>query len=116
MVETSGTVCPHRGCPRESCHLAAQLEAHNYNNEVDADNFDAGDCDDAGDDDGNGCDGDSYGEDDEDLTCRQYFNRTSTTHYQISMAQTLTMAIMMIMLFMLSMRMKDYDGELFKYC
>ena len=52
----------------------------------------------------------------EDFTCRQCFNRTSTTHYQISMAQTLAMAIMMIMLFMLSMRMKDYDGELFKYC
>ena len=102
MFDTLGTVCPHRGCPRESCHLAAQLEAHNYNNnEVDADNGDDGDCDDAGNDDGNSCDGDIYGEDDEDLTCRQYFNRTSTTHYQISMAQTLAMAIMMIMLFML---------------
>ena len=52
----------------------------------------------------------------EDFTCRQCFNRTSTTHYQISMAQTLAMAIMMIMLFMLSMRMKDYDGELLECC
>ena len=114
MFDTLGTVCPHRGCPRESCHLAAQLKAHNYNNEVDSDNGDDGDCEDAGDDDWNGCN--SYGEDDEDLTCRQCFNRTSTTHYQISMAQTLAMAIMMILLLMLSMRMKDYDGELLECC
>ena len=112
MFDTLGTVCPHRGCPRESCHLSAQLEAHNYNYEVDSDNGDNGDldndgcdenntnddCVDAGDDDGNGCDGDIYREDDEDLTCRQCLNRTSTTHYQISMAQTLTMAVLMIML------------------
>ena len=105
MFDTLGTVCPHRGCPRESCHLAAQLEAHNYNNEVDSDNGDNGDrddyggdedntSDDAGDDARNGCDGDSYREDDEDLTCRQCLNRTSTTHYQISMAQALAIYIL----------------------
>ena len=90
---------------------------------LNSDNGDDIDCDDYGgdedntsDDAGNGCDGDSYREDDEDLTCRQCLNRTSTTHYQISMAQTLAMAIMMILLLMLSMRMKDYDGELLEYC
>ena len=65
----------------------------------DSDYGDKDNCDDDNGDDDDTSDFCDDGEDDEDFTCRQCFNRTSTTHYQISMAQTLTMAIMMIMLF-----------------